>query len=198
MSFVSSAIHALAFVAGKVAPETQTTPREQAALRAYADGRGRAIEIGVFEGFNTRLIAEALRPGGVLYAIDPFYRGRLPICWGELIARRHVGRSGVENRVRFVKALSWEAKDRIEGAFDLIFVDGDHSWSGISRDWADWSERVAPGGVIAMHDTCLAGAHPSAASLDCFRFFEEVIAKDPRFEVVEQVDTLTFLSPRRP
>ena len=64
-------------------PATQTTQGRQDVLVRHASGTRRAVEIGVYEGANTRRIAEALAPDGVLYAIDPFFRGRLPICWGE-------------------------------------------------------------------------------------------------------------------
>lgn len=191
-----SAQHALLFTLGMGQPATQTSKNEQNALQAFARGKSRAVEIGVFEGFNTRLIAEVLQEEGILLAVDPFFKGRLPICWGEVIARRHVRRSRVEDRVRFVKALSWEAVSQVNGNFDFIFVDGDHSWTGISRDWQDWSALIVVGGLIALHDTCRSGASEKASGLDSYRFYEEVIQQDARFELVDQVDTLSVLRRR--
>lgn len=37
--------------------------------------------------------------------------------------------------------------------FDFAFIDGDHSFEGVRADWLAWSPLVAPGGVVAFHDT---------------------------------------------
>ncbi|CAD7929141.1 unnamed protein product [Amoebophrya sp. A120] len=36
--------------------------------------------------------------------------------------------------------------------FDLIFIDGDHSYEGVQRDLAAWYPRLRAGGVLAGHD----------------------------------------------
>jgi cephalosporin hydroxylase len=35
---------------------------------------------------------------------------------------------------------------------DFLFIDGDHSESGVARDYEDYREFVRPGGIIAFHD----------------------------------------------
>jgi predicted O-methyltransferase YrrM len=85
---------------------------------------------------------------------------------------------------------------QIAADFDFIFVDGDHSVEGITRDWKDWAPRVRPGGLIALHDTEVASANPHVASLGSFWFFQNVIRFDSRFETLEQVDTLSILRRR--
>ncbi|CAD7940148.1 unnamed protein product [Amoebophrya sp. A25] len=37
-------------------------------------------------------------------------------------------------------------------AFDLIFIDGDHTYEGVSEDLAVWPNLVRPGGIVAGHD----------------------------------------------
>jgi hypothetical protein len=81
------------------------------------------------------------------------------------------------------------------GDFDFIFMDGDHSWEGISRDWTEWSPRVSHQGWMVVRDTCRTDPVESA-HLDSYRFYEEIICKDPGFELVEQVDSLTVLRRR--
>lgn len=39
-----------------------------------------------------------------------------------------------------------------EGPVHLLFIDGDHSYQGVSRDIAGWTPKVAPGGIVAFHD----------------------------------------------
>lgn len=39
------------------------------------------------------------------------------------------------------------------GLFDFVFLDGDHSYEGVSEDWLLWTAALRPGGVVALHDT---------------------------------------------
>jgi hypothetical protein len=36
--------------------------------------------------------------------------------------------------------------------FDVLFIDGDHSPEGVSKDYKCYSSLVTPSGVIAFHD----------------------------------------------
>ena len=188
-----SALHAFRMFAGVDVPHTQTTHAEQDALSVHARGKTRAVEIGVYEGANTVRIARALASAGRVFAVDPFSRGRLGVCWSGLVARRHIAASGVGARVTIVRALSWEAATRIEGLFDFVFIDGDHSLEGITRDWADWSPRIDVGGVIALHDTRASPLNPGVETLGSALYFESHIRHDARFRLVEQVDTMSVL-----
>lgn len=37
--------------------------------------------------------------------------------------------------------------------FDFAFIDGDHSYEGVSRDFALYRHLIRPGGIVAFHDT---------------------------------------------
>jgi len=50
-------------------------------------------------------------------------------------------------------------------SFDIIFVDGDHSYDGVKADIALFAPMVKPGGVIAFHD-CHAWSDPSVPASD--------------------------------
>src|SRR2546430_17024549 len=81
--FMDIAIHALRCLIGLDKPYTQTTDAERHCLATYAVGRHRLLEIGVYEGVSTNVLASAISPTGVLYAVDPFTPGRLGFCWSE-------------------------------------------------------------------------------------------------------------------
>ena len=76
-------LHYVKYFFGLDKPDTQTTANEREAINKYAAGAMLAVEIGVFEGVNTVIIAEALHPQGKLLGIDPFFKGRLGICYHE-------------------------------------------------------------------------------------------------------------------
>jgi predicted O-methyltransferase YrrM len=177
-------------------PQTQTTPNEQEALFRHAAGKKRLVEIGVFEGRNTRRLAEAMSPGGELFAIDPFLGGRVGICWGKWIARRELALIQKSRRVRFVEQFSYEAVRSLPGNFDFVFIDGDHSLKGIERDWADWSPRIEPHGCMLLHDSIPPAHNPGVAQLGSCKFFAAEIQRDQRFEIIEQIDSLSVLRRR--
>jgi predicted O-methyltransferase YrrM len=189
--FGNSAWHLCRYFAGLDQADTQTTGAERACLAEVAQGRRRAVEIGVYEGVGTRTIANCMDPNGTLYAVDPFVAGRLGICWNEWIARREIGKA--RGRVELVRAFSHEAVRQIRGSFDLLFIDGDHSDEGIVRDWHDWSPRIEQGGIVALHDTRPSPLNPGVENLGSYRYFESDIRHDPRFRLKRQVDTLSIL-----
>jgi predicted O-methyltransferase YrrM len=186
-------LHAVSCLLGISTGHSQTTESERAALRNHSEGKRRGIEIGVYEGVTTCLIVEKMDRNGQLYSIDPFYRGRFGVCWGKLIAKNMIRRAGVGARVILLETYSHVAARRIDGQFDFIFVDGDHSLTGISRDWEDWSDRVSPGGIIALHDTVRPESGSHSSCLASVGFFDSTIFHDARFTLVEQVDTLSVL-----
>jgi predicted O-methyltransferase YrrM len=136
-----------------------------------------------------------MAPEGILFAIDPFPAGRLGFSAQQRIARREV--STVQNgEVRWLRMTGRNAGRELGiaggGAFDFVFIDGDHSYDGLREDWETWCCLTAAGGVVALHDT----RSTPARNIDCagsVRFTQTVILKDPRFNLVEVVDSLTVL-----
>jgi len=186
-------IHLSKYFLGLDNAQTQTTVAERECIRKYAQGKKRCVEIAVFEGVTTGTIASALDSDAILYAIDPFITGRSGICWGLPIARREIAKHRPKCKVKIVRAFSPEANKQIEGDFDFMFVDGDHSLEGIKQDWNDWSCRIVPGGIIGLHDTLVPKHNPNVANLGSHKYFIDHIQHDDRFEIVTQVDSLSML-----
>ena len=191
-------IHTIKYFLGIDDADTQTSLNERDALKRLAKNASKVLEIGVFEGHSTKLLAESMITSGILYAIDPFFAGRLGISYGELISRSQISKACQQNKgvqVQVLKDLSHVVAEKNKDLcdFDLIFIDGDHSLEGITRDWQDWSERVKKGGVIALHDTKVPAYNPNVANLGSFQYFESHIKHDQRYELLEQIDSLSVL-----
>lgn len=187
-------VHMARYWLGREEAYSQTSMKERATLTRFAAAASRGVEIGVYEGVTACLIGGALATNqGILYAIDPFIPGRLGICWSQWIARTQIRREGLRNTIRLIRKYSYEACALIDGTFDFIFIDGDHSYEGISRDWNDWSGRVSKGGILALHDVLVPFYNPSVAGLGTRRFYDERVRIDRRFEIVEEVDSLSVL-----
>ena len=185
--------HFLFYHVGLNRANTQTTAAERDSIAEFARTSRRAVEIGVYEGVTTGTIAAALPKDSVLYAVDPFLAGRAGICWGRAIAKREARRSQPQCSIEFIEAFSHQAVQKLDGMFDFVFIDGDHSWDGISQDWSDWSPRIGENGIIALHDTLVPPHDPSVANLGSHKYFVEHIQHDPRFAIVKQVDSLSIL-----
>ena len=96
-------------------------------------------------------------------------------------------------KIRFVRRRSTAVGEEVPPQVDFVFIDADHSLSGISADWAFWSDRVVGGGVVGLHDTLAVPNERSGRLLGSHIFFRDNIRHDVRFEVVGQRDTLCIL-----
>jgi len=192
---MSALTHFLKWQLGLARAETQTTPAERETLSTYAAGKRRVVEIGVWHGVTTCRLRAALAADGVLYAVDPFPLGRLGVSLQRLIAHPEV-RSVRNGAVEWIRTTGVAAASALApvlaGIVDLVFIDGDHSYDGLKGDWEAWSPLVAPGGLVAVHDSRSTPSRPieDAGSV---RFTRECIVADTRFEVCREIDSLTVL-----
>lgn len=193
---MSVAGHFGLWLLGLAEPETQTTEAERECLARHAQGKLRLAEIGVWHGVTTLCLREAMQYSAVLYAIDPFEPGRLGFSIPRTIAHRNV-RKCSNGSVEWLRCTGLEAAKRVIASggepIDLLFVDGDHSYAGLRDDWLSWSPLMKVTGIVALHDSrsCRSRRIEDAGSV---RYTREVIMRDPAFELIEVVDTLTVLT----
>lgn len=130
----------------------QHTEAEHATLKRWAANRLVIVELGVAEGVSALALREAMAENGTLYLIDPFHLSRIPaLNFIKRVARRAVG-SCAKGNVVWIPKFSQDAAPGWNIPIDLLFIDGDHSDSGVERDWNDWSRFVKVGGVVIFHD----------------------------------------------
>ena len=68
---------------------------------------------------------------------------------------------------------------------DFLFVDGDHTYEGIKKDFEMYEPLVAEGGIIAFHDIC---PHPPETDCEVNRFWDEIKEEHEYKEIVEDWD----------
>jgi predicted O-methyltransferase YrrM len=184
--------HFALWAIGLAGAETQTTEAERQALEQAVAGRKRVVEIGVWHGVTTARLKAGMDARGILYAVDPFEPGRLGLSFQALIARREVAR--VQGAVvLWVRKTGVDAAPIIarDGLVEAVFIDGDHSYEGLQSDWLAWSDRVIPGGIIALHDS-VSSPHRNIDDAGSVRFTREKVMGDRRFERAGLVDSLTL------
>ena len=116
------------------------------------------VEIGSARGRSACFIGMALKENGrgKLYAIDPHTRTE----WNDNesvhtydIMRQNLKTLGVTEEVEIIRQTSEQAAKSWHKPIDLIFIDGDHSYAGVKRDWELFVPHVRDFGVVIFHDT---------------------------------------------
>jgi predicted O-methyltransferase YrrM len=187
--FNGSAMRWLLHRLGLQAAHTQLTAAEQACLAKHAAGKRSLVEIGVMYGVTTALLRSVMHPAATVTGIDPHPVGRLGVSFERCIATREMTRRPRGHAV-LLRKLSWEAVPEWTAPIDFLFIDGDHSWNGIDRDWRGWNAFIVPGGVVALHDSRSVSERPDH---DSVRYMQQVILRDANFREIDSADSLTIL-----
>ena len=118
----------------------------------------RVVEIGSARGASTCYIAQALRENGAgrLRAIDPHVKTEWNDehsvdSYDQLVGNLRALR--LEAYVEVIREFSHDVAPRWKDPIDLLFIDGDHSFEGVERDWKLFSPFVREFGFIVFHDT---------------------------------------------
>jgi predicted O-methyltransferase YrrM len=165
----------------------QISAAEGELLERSAAGARSVVEIGVAEGGSAWHLRRAIDPGGTLTLIDT-YPPVLGMNMSQVIARRLV--DGVERgQVEWLRMRSDEAVHGWSRPIDYLFVDGDHSYDAVRRDFEEWGEHVVPDGTIAFHDA-LTDAAWMDDSFGSARFVAELAAGASDWRMVDGVDSL--------
>lgn len=126
-----------------------------------------AVEIGSARGRSACFVGQALKQNGKgkLFAIDPHTSTQ----WNDAgavntldVMRGNLASLGLESHVEIVRDVSQNVAATWTRQIDLLFIDGDHSYDGVKRDWDLFSPFVAPFGFVVFHDTTW-DLHPGTA-----------------------------------
>ena len=143
-------------------------------------GARRTLEVGVFTGYSSTIVALALPKDGKLVACDVSEE------WTN-IARRYWGEAGVESKIDLhvqpaLKTLDALLADGQAGSFDFAFIDADKS--GYDAYYERCLTLVRPGGLVAVDNTLWSGAVANDAdqgeSTRAIRALNSKIAADTR------------------
>lgn len=109
-----------------------------------------AVEIGTYKGNAAIAIGQALKDNnsGNLYTIDPFEQE---------IVRTAIRKANLQDIVVFKKGYSQEVLPSLKlSKVDFAFIDGDHSYESVSRDFGLVERLVPKGGIVIFHDVLVA------------------------------------------
>jgi len=69
-----------------------------------------------------------------------------------------------------------------ENNLDFLFIDGDHTYGGVKKDFESYSNLVKKGGMIALHDIA---KHPKGTGCTVDRFWAELKGKFSCKEIIK-------------
>lgn len=156
-------------------------------LRRFAkivknSGARRLMEIGRCKGGTLLVLARACQNESTIFSID--LAGLSP-------ARTKMLRmlAGNSRKIHLLTANSHspETFNSISGALqgeslDILFIDGDHSYDGVKRDFEMYSPLVRRGGLVAFHDIV---EHPPEAQCEVSVFWRQIKAHYKHLEIME-------------
>jgi len=121
-------------------------------------------EIGVYKGYTTRIL-QARFPDAQLYLIDPWqeqaldakmYRENNAVDWEEIYQDVCAEFSGCT----IIRTDSTTASYMMQPeSFDMVFIDGDHSYQAVREDIRNWLPKVRNCGLLCGHDYSRRGSN---------------------------------------
>ena len=156
---------------------------------------GCIVEIGSYRGKSTIALAMGSMAGNkkTVYAIDPYvpfkgvYGGNLgPEDKKYFMA--NLIRTGCYSVVQVINLKSEEVARNWANPVELLWIDGDHTYEGVMKDWKNWSPHLTKNAKIAFHDSIDPNIGP-------FRLIQELL-EEGNYIVDSQVGTITVLKSR--
>ena len=138
------------------------------------------VEVGVFTGYSSLRMAQALPAGGLIVACD------ISKEWTD-IARKYWRRAGVDHLIQLqigpaINTLESLISEHGKGSFDLAFIDADKA--NYRAYYELCLDLVRPGGVILIDNTLWGGsvADPEQNDGDtaAIRELNAFVGQDPR------------------
>jgi len=146
-------------------------------------GARRTIEVGVFPGYSSLVVALALPDDGRLLACDISEEYTA-------IARRHWKLAGVAHKIELVLApalatLDARLAEDEAGSYDFAFIDADKG--GYHAYYERLLRLIRPGGLIAVDNTLWSGAVADPGDRDAdtlaIREFNDHLLADQRIDL---------------
>jgi predicted O-methyltransferase YrrM len=149
------------------------------------------VEVGTYAGYSALAMAAALPPGGRVVTLE------LEDAHADF-AQRHIGASPYADRIEIVRGPALESLARLDGPFDMVFIDADKT--GYPGYYEAALAKLAPSGLIVADNTLRDGGvlNPDSESDRVMAALNDRWARDERVIVTQLTvrDGVTLIRPR--
>ena len=177
------------------------TPSERECVLHHLPPDGRVLETGTCDGQTARFLAE--RGASFVQSVDPFKQGPdirgINQCAGKAdmwLENAEANEKG--NQALFTGVIQDFAAEYRGEHFDLMFIDGDHSYAGCMIDLMYGLTVLKAGAVICVHDYGRVNKEtlfPNPAGEGVLRAVHDFCIYGP-WEIVERCDSVAVLKRR--
>ncbi|GGU84833.1 hypothetical protein GCM10010275_19930 [Streptomyces litmocidini] len=165
------------------------------------------LEVGTYCGRSTILLADVARQAGTVVVTVDHHRGseeqqpgweyhdasvvdpEVGVMDTLPTFRRTLRRAGLEEHVIAVVGRSPQVAKVWGGQLGFVFVDGGHTDEHATNDYEGWAPKVAPGGLLVIHDVF---PNPEDGGQAPYRIYLRALESGD-FEEVSVTDSLRVL-----
>jgi predicted O-methyltransferase YrrM len=137
------------------------------------------LEIGMAFGTSSLAIIAALPKSGLLYSIDPYQTDTKH--W-DSVGLIRLNESNATHKHRLIQEKSFIALPELikkGNLFDLVYIDGWHTFDGTLIDLFYSDKLLKPNGVIGVNDTNFASVNKALKWFISHRDYQEVVTDLP-------------------
>ncbi len=164
----------------------------EVAMEVFGNKEVNVCEVGVLEGNNVRNILENLNVKKI-YLIDP-YNGYIQeedkinvgIKFMEKVKRKMIKNlESYKDKIVLIEEDSFKAVKRLPDDIDFIYLDANHDYYYIKKEFELYWSKLKKGGILAGHDNNLLSVSKAALEFSKerdlnleFKIFDWIIRKD--------------------
>jgi cephalosporin hydroxylase len=147
------------------------------------------LEIGTARGGTLFLFSNIAHEEAILISVDLYQTIEVKVLFRYIKKEKQKiyliqGDSHNIKTLRKIKAILKDNK------VDFLFIDGDHSYEGVKKDFEMYSPLVRKGGIIAFHDIIpdyhtRYGIKTSSWAGEVYKFWNEIKGKYEHLEIVK-------------
>ena len=146
------------------------------------------VEIGTHKGGSASLISMYLPKGVRMTTIDIFRKAPKGSLSPEekptyKEAKETIKEQGDISKVDIIRGSSWKIAKNWNKKIDILFIDGDHRYESVKKDFSYWKRHIVKGGFILMHDINFKGVKKA---------LKEILQIE-KFSLKEKVGTLVVI-----
>ena len=153
------------------------------------------LEIGTAKGGTLFLFCRVSKPAAKIVSID-LPGGRFGGGYSERRTKLYRAFSQGNQKIILLRKNAHERSTLSETKeilsnqkLDFLFIDGDHTYEGVKKDFEMYSPLVRKGGIIAFHDIA---KHPAKSKCEVNDFWDEIKNKYRFTEFINNPDQGTY------
>jgi len=114
------------------------------------------VEIGSYLGASSCFLATGLK-NGCIYCIDTWQNDAMTEGQKDTYSAFMENTKDFADKIIPIRGWSYDVIDRINeklgtDKIDILFIDGDHSYDGVKKDWDLYSPLLGKKSVVIFHD----------------------------------------------